>query len=320
MMNAAVLFLVFNRPDTTRRVFEAIRAARPPRFYVAADGPRGNHPDDARLCEETRRVATGVDWPCEVKVLFRDTNLGCKRGASGGIDWFFEHEEEGIVLEDDVLPLSSFFPFCEELLARYRQDPRVSMISGCNLIASHFQPQESYLFVKYGHIWGWASWRRAWTNFDIEMKLWPSWRDGGGLRRLSPNDRPFQAYWRDTLDRAHGGQIDTWDYQWQIACWRASQLAVQPAVNLTRNIGFRPGATHTSSDEPDFVRASIPREMTFPLRHPHNVIGSPSADALIGKVVYGISRRRYVERSLRQLPLVGPVAARIIKTLKSVLR
>jgi len=280
-MRTAVLFLVFNRPDTTRRVFAAIRAAAPPRLYVAGDGPRGSHPDDSERCEESRKVATQVDWPCEVKTLFRDTNLGCGRGPTGGIAWFFEQEDEGIVLEDDVLPLPTFFPYCEELLARYRHDPRVSMISGCNLIANHFHPRESYFFTKYGHIWGWATWRRAWKDYDVEMKQWPSWRDAGGLGRLSPGGRPFEGYWRDVFDRVCSGQLeDVWDYQWLFAHWRTSRLAVQPGVNLTQNIGFRPDATHTSSDEPAYLRAARPSEMSFPLRHPSSVVCSGVADSL----------------------------------------
>lgn len=319
MMNTAVLFLVFNRPDTTRRVFEAIRAARPPRLYVAGDGPRDNHQDDVQRCGETRKAATEVDWPCEVKTLLRDRNFGCKRGVSGGINWFFEQEEEGIILEDDVLPLPTFFPYCEELLARYRHDSRVSMISGCNLIAKHFQPRESYFFTRYGQIWGWATWRRAWKDYDVEMKQWPSWRDAGGLRRLSLSDRPFEAYFLDLFDRMYSGQIDTWDYQWLFAYWRASRLAVQPANNLTQNIGFRPDATHTTSDEPDFLRASAPRDLSFPLQHPSSVICSQVADSLTGKIVVGLSARRYLQGRLRRLPLVGAVAARVAKALKMAL-
>src|ERR1700690_1974577 len=156
-MQSPVLFLVFNRPDTTRRVFEAIRSAQPPRLYVAADGPRGARAGEAERCAEVRRIATAVNWPCEVKTLFRDCNLGCKMGVSSGITWFFEHEPEGIILEDDVLPVPTFFDFCDELLARFRNDDRVAMISGSNLIAGHFDPAESYFFSRCAQIWGWAS-------------------------------------------------------------------------------------------------------------------------------------------------------------------
>ena len=130
MMKSAVLFVVFNRPDTTARVFETIRTAKPPRLYVAADGPRAGRAGEAVLCAKVRQLAMKVDWPCKLYTLFQDTNLGCKIGVSSAINWFFEHEEEGIVLEDDILAQPSFFEYCDEMLDRYRDDTKVSMISG----------------------------------------------------------------------------------------------------------------------------------------------------------------------------------------------
>ncbi len=147
-MKSPVLFLVFNRPDTTRRVFNAIRSARPPKLYVAADGPRFGRPKEAELCGEVRDIVTSIDWPCEVRTLFREDNLGCKAAVSGGITWFFQHEEEGIILEDDVLPVSTFFDFCDEMLERYRKNAGVYMISGCNLVSNHFTPERSYFFPR----------------------------------------------------------------------------------------------------------------------------------------------------------------------------
>jgi hypothetical protein len=320
MMNTAVLFLIFNRPDTTRRVFESIRGARPPRLYVAGDGPRPDRKDEARRCEEARRVVAEVDWPCELQTLFRNTNLGCKEAVSGAIDWFLNQEDEGIILEDDVLPHPTFFPYCEELLARYRHDPRVSMISGCNLVADRIHPEESYLFTKYGHIWGWATWKRAWRDYDVAMKGWPSWRDAGGLRRLSLHDRPFESYFREVFDTTYRGGIDTWDYQWQFACWRASRVSVQPSVNLTQNIGYGPDATHTKSDEPVLMQASSLSGMIFPLNHPEEVISSPTLDFSISRVVFRISYRRYLLGRLRRLPLAGNAARRVARALKAVLR
>jgi hypothetical protein len=197
------------------------------------------------------------------------------------------------------------------------------MISGCNMVASRFRPQESYTFIKYGHIWGWASWRRAWKNFDVEMKQWPSWRDAGGLHGVSPNDRPFEAHWRKVFDSAYTGTgmiSDAWDYLWQFACWRSSQLAVQPTVSLIENIGFRPDATHTTSEVPEFLRASSPQEMSFPLQHPSSVTWLPSVDSVISKVVFRISYRRYFLGCLRQIPLLGALAGRIVSTLKAIPR
>lgn len=183
-MHSAVLFLVFNRPDTTRQVLDSIRQARPPRLYVAADGAREDRPGERERCERVRGIATDVDWPCEVHTLFRARNLGCKTAVSGGISWFFEQEEEGIILEDDVLPDQSFFVFCEELLERYRHEAKVTMISGDYFHGNNHQPTASYFFSRYTHIWGWASWRRAWQHYDREMAQWPSL-----IRPLSSNRR-----------------------------------------------------------------------------------------------------------------------------------
>ena len=152
-LQAPALFLVFNRPDTTARVFEALRAARPARLYVAADGPRPNREGEAARCDDVRRIATQVDWPCKVTTLFRDRNLGCRIGVSTAIDWFFEHEEEGIVLEDDCLPSTSFFPYCAELLARYRHDERVMCVSGDNFQLGREVTQYSYYFSRNIHCW-----------------------------------------------------------------------------------------------------------------------------------------------------------------------
>ena len=208
-MKSPLLFLVFNRPKTTRQVFEAIRAERPTKLYVAADGPRQNRQDEPERCEEVRRVATNVDWPCEVKTRFSDHNFGCKAGVSNGINWFFENEEEGVILEDDILPLPSFFAYCDELLERYRHDDRVAMISGCNLISSYYKPNESYFFSRIPHIWGWASWRRAWQHFDISMNTWPVWRDQGGLEYFSAGNKLVNSYWRHKFNEVYNGKIDT---------------------------------------------------------------------------------------------------------------
>jgi GT2 family glycosyltransferase len=159
-MNTAILFLIFNRPDTTRRVMEAIRKARPTRLYVAADGPRPHRVEEVAHCEETKRIATAIDWPCDVKTLFRGNNLGCRRAVSEAIDWFFEHEEQGIILEDDCLPDQSFFPFVEEMLERYRWEESIFTIAGVHFHRQAHQPEHSYFFSRYNRTGG-ASWRRT---------------------------------------------------------------------------------------------------------------------------------------------------------------
>ena len=299
-MKSAVLFLVFNRPETTTRVFEAIRAARPPRLYVAADGPRATRQGEAKRCEAVRAIATTVDWPCELKTLFRDTNLGCRMGVSSGIKWFFEQEEEGIILEDDVLPISSFFTYCDDLLAHYRNDDRVAAVSGCNLVANQYCSPDSYFFSRYTHVWGWATWRRSWNHYDVEMTDWPAWDNQGGLDQEF-SDRSAAAFWRYIFERVYRGHIDTWDYQWLFSCWKRGAVCALPGINQTYNLGFNADATHTTSDMPRYLLESQPRAMTFPLTHPGTVHRSLEADRAIYRIAFARSFYSKIKLALKRL-------------------
>lgn len=289
MTSSPVLFLVFNRPDTTRRVFEAIRAARPPRLYVAADGPRDSRAGEDQRCAQVRDIATAVDWPCEVKTLFREQNLGCKRAVSSGIDWFFREEPEGIILEDDCLPDPSFFAYCDELLTRYRADPSVMMISGDNFVSAAWMPAESYYFSRYTHIWGWASWRRAWQHYDVSLVKWQRGNlNDPLLRKLFPNSTSARRHWAHIFDAVAGGLIDTWDYQWNHACWSQGGLVCIPRTNLISNIGFGKDATHTTS--PESKMANLPvQALGFPLRHPTAIAWSEKADRWTSTHVFDVT-------------------------------
>lgn len=298
-IETAVLFLVFNRPETTARVFEAIRAAAPKRLYVAADGPRPDRPGEASRCAEVRGVASRADWPCELHTLFRDHNLGCKLAVSQAITWFFEHEEEGVILEDDVLPVPSFFPFCEALLERYRDDARVAMIGGCNHLTQRHRGPASYFFSAHINIWGWATWRRAWSAYDVRMQAWPGWDAAGGLLQWLNGNRCMADYWRWQFDRSHRARVDTWDYQWIFACWRAHGLTVLPSHTLTLNLGFGPDATHTVKEAPDFVRLAAPRDVALPLLHPELVEADPVTEQLIQRHVLGLTRLRCLRRAVK---------------------
>jgi len=283
----AVLFLVFNRPDLTVRVFQEIRAARPDRLFIAADGPRADRSDDEGLCIETRSIVTQIDWPCEVHTLFRDKNLGCKRAVSSAITWFFQHVEEGIILEDDCLPVNSFFGFCAELLKRYRMEERIMMISGDNFVPRSRLPDYSYRFSIHAHIWGWATWRRAWEHYDDNLQDWPRLRSTSWLIEWL-GDKAAAAYWRAIFDQVYAKQIDTWDYPWTYSCWVQRGFTVLPTVNLVSNIGFDERATHTvdsKSDSANLRRDSI----TFPLRHPTVLAPNINADQYTTRHHFGVS-------------------------------
>lgn len=262
-----VLFLVFNRPELARQVFARIRAARPTRLFVAADGPRPNRPDDEAACRECRRLAEQVDWPCAVRTLFRETNLGCRAAVSSAITWFFEQVEAGIVLEDDCLPDPSFFPFCAELLERYRDDERVTTISGMGYRRPGLCGRDSYAFTTYQLIWGWATWRRAWRRYEPTLERWPYLSDPAWLRRHLGNARAA-CIWSQLVAAYRRQQVDTWDYPWNFSCWAHGGLGIVPAVNLVDNIGFGPGGTHTTEGDSQLAPATA---LPFPLRHPRRV-------------------------------------------------
>lgn len=268
-LKTPVLFLVFNRLDTTKEVLQTIRNAKPSRLYIAADGPRGSHPGEDEKIRAVRDYVLGhIDWDCKVKTLFREKNLGCKYAVSSGIDWFFENEEMGIILEDDCLPARSFFLFCEELLAKYQHDNTIMHISGFNPLVA-YQIDSSYCFSRFGPIWGWASWRRAWEKYDVNMSSWPEKRQH--LLRDGLAHSNAESKWRQTVfDKVYTNHIDTWDYQWSFARLVYRGLSIMPRVSLISNIGFSGSATHTVSEAPDHYLRHY--ELEFPLYHPPSVL------------------------------------------------
>ncbi len=286
--NLPVLMLVFNRPDLARQVLAAIREVKPKRLFIAADGPRAGHPRDQQACQETRQIAERVDWDCDLRLLFREENLGCKKGVSTAIDWFFEHVEQGIILEDDCVPDPSFFQFCAELLSRYRDDDRVMNISGTNLLENYPCSNASYLFSMYGGIWGWATWRRAWAKFDVTMSTWSDPASRTQVRRALGSWLRYRQRER-IFDAVYAGRIDSWAYIWHYTRLLHGGLTVVPYTNLVSNIGFGGEATHTHS----IVNpaSNLPRhQMRFPLTHPDQVSVDRRFDARHFRkaVIYGL--------------------------------
>jgi hypothetical protein len=269
--------LAFNRPDTTRRVLDALLQARPSKVFFAVDGPRASRSADAEAVREVQQLGRSLGGHCEVRTLFRDANLGCKVAVSEAIAWFFSQVEEGIILEDDCVAHPSFFRFAAELLERYRGDRRIAMISGDNFQQGRRRTPYSYYFSRYTHIWGWASWRRAWAQYDHNMRAWPELRDGGWLMDILA-DRAAVEYWTRIFDDTHGERNSSWAYRWTFSAWSQSALTVLPAVNLVSNIGFGSQATHTH--EHDRTKADLGlEEMIFPLQHPPYVLRDARADA-----------------------------------------
>lgn len=267
-----VLFIVFNRPQLTKKVFEAIRKAEPIRLYIAADGPRLQ--GELVKCNQVRDIVKEIDWDCTVQTLFREENLGCKIAVSSAISWFFENEEEGIILEDDCLPSESFFGFCSTLLEKYRFDERIGHIGGCNFQFGQIKGDGSYYFSELFYIWGWASWKRVWKNYDVDLSLFESFKTNNYIKNTAIYSL-FEKYWLDCFENTANKNIDTWDYQYMFSNIINNRLAIIPNNNLISNIGFGEEATHTKEIT---VFSNIPTMDIYNLTHPKFMIPDLSAD------------------------------------------
>ena len=282
-LSTPVVFLIFNRPDTTKTVFAAIRQAKPKILLVIADGPRHDRVNDAEKCEATRSIIEGVDWECNLLKNYSDINLGCKLRVSSGLDWVFDQVESAIILEDDCLPNPTFFRFCSELLNQYADDKRIMVISGNNFQFGRRRTENSYYFSAFTHCWGWATWRRAWQHYDIDMKLWSTVRDNGWLRDIL-HSKYAVRYWEYIFQSVFDDLINSWAYRWLFACWMQGGLTILPNVNLVSNIGFNNEATHTKNVD---SLANIPTEtITFPLLHPQFVIRDTQSDDFTQRIVF----------------------------------
>lgn len=306
-MSAPVLLIIYKRPDLTRRALEVIAAAQPFRLFVAADGPRSAA--EAEACRAARAVVDDFT-ACEVVRNFADENLGCGIRVHTAIDWAFTLAEELIILEDDCLPNASFFRFCNEMLAVYRDDERVMHISGDNFVGPAASGPYSYYFSKYTHASGWATWRRAWRHFDWTIAGWPALKRAGIVEAWC-SDPYERRYWTAMFDRLHGGDREVWDLQWNLACWSQDGLAILPAVNLVLNDGWGPDATHTKSP-----LAWPAAEELGEIEHPSYVVRSVAADAITFDRNFGGAEMRAHDSPQARLrrriaPLLGP--ARLFK-------
>jgi hypothetical protein len=283
-MHTPVIFIVFSRPETTRRVLERIREARPPKLLVVCDAARANRPGEAdRVAEVRKLIAEGVDWPCEILTDYAEANLGCRERVFSGLDWAFSLVEEAIILEDDCLPHPSFFGYCETLLERYRNEPRVFHIGANNFQGWRRRTGKSYFFSKYNHIWGWATWRRAWRLIDRDAACW---LDPQRRARIEAGfDTPAErAYWSAIFDTIPSptARPDTWDYSWMLTCWDHAGLAVYPERNLVENIGFGDHSTHLFANN----SRQLPARDAGRLRHPTEIVRNVAADRHTFRTVF----------------------------------
>ena len=279
-LETPVLFIVFKRLETTQAVFEAIRNAKPPKLYIASDGPRAQVEGELQQVNAVRDfLMANITWDCEIMTLFSPVNQGCKIGVSTALDWFFQNEEMGIVLEDDCVPHQSFFHYCEELLKRYRFDSRVGHISGNNFHRDTAYGDADYFFSNYAHSWGWASWADRWANYDVNLNKITSTKFIDQL----PLDPKTKKYWKSVYYKMKKNKIDTWDYQWQFTLWNNNFCSICPNTNLIGNIGFGIDATHTV-EKTEFN--DIPTYNLKLTKHPENFKVHHEADILISKKIF----------------------------------
>jgi hypothetical protein len=294
---SAVLFVIFNRPETTTRVFEQIRIAKPRRLYIAADAPRANFPDDELLCNQAREVIKNVDWDCKVETLLREANLGCKEGVSSAVTWFFDHEKEGIILEDDCLPANSFFKFCDTLLNRYRDDTRIRHITGCNLQQGKKWGNSSYYFSNRTHVWGWASWKRVWKDYDKDLKQYNSDDIKEKIQNIY-QDPIVVDCWVNIFKGLKENKINSWAYQLDFTNFFNNGLTIIPNSNLISNIGFGESATHTIDKES--IYANIPVTEIDEITNPVFMLPEKEADLIVLNRDFDVAEKRRKQNLLRK--------------------
>ena len=315
-LNTPIAFIIFNRPDTTQKVFNEIKKAKPKQLFVIADGARNNK--EKKLVENSRKIIDQVDWDCEVHKNYSDKNLGCKIRVSSGLDWFFENVEEGIILEDDCVPHQSFFRYCEELLKKYRYNDKIMHISGQNLQFGKKRGNYDYYFSIFNHIWGWATWKKAWKYYDVNIKTFHDFKEKNKIKRIL-NQKITQKYWLKIFQAAYENKINTWAYIWTYTCWNKKGLTCLPNVNLVSNIGFDERGTHTTNKKNRHANMQT-EEIKFPLSHPNKIKINQKADDYTNKHVYKIKRKNPInfiknilKKILKKLGLFNTVKTKYLK-------
>lgn len=306
-MNSAVLMIVFCRPSTTKQVFEAVRKAQPPRLYIASDAPRLNKDGEYEKCKSVIKIFESIDWPCKVHYFSQQKNAGCSKGPYDAITWFFEHENEGIILEDDIVPIPDFFNYCDEMLEKYRNNERIQAISGW----SYFYKQVpstypySYYFSLLTSSWGWATWKRVWKEMDLSLEQIQESEFISILENLSfptKTKKLYLSYFRKIKKKYDS--LQSWDYQFLFTMWVHKRLVIQPIYSMTKNIGFEEGATHYF----DASIAEHPTKSIFPIKHPDKIIKNLSFDLI------RINTENLYWKSVIEWKLVG-----VIKKIKRII-
>lgn len=295
--NTPILFLVYNRPDVTKKILHIITQIRPSKLYIAADGPKNEL--DKIKCLLVKKIITDLASKFNIRTLFQEKNLGCGKAVSTAINWFFQNEEKGIILEDDTLPNLSFFYFCEELLIRYENNLEIMHISGLNWQDGNIRGENSYYFSAYPGIWGWATWRNRWMKYDYNLSELKNFITSKKIKEITSNQKE-QDYHIKTFNSSN--KIDTWDHQWKFTIFNSSGLCITPNKNLVSNIGFGKNATHTRKYV-NFLAHRKTLEMKFPLKHPTSIEINLLADRYLSKKNFNTSIFHNIIRKISYLIL-----------------
>jgi hypothetical protein len=282
-MQTPILLIAWQRMDTLRQVIKVLRSVEPMNIYIACDGPKDGDLEHKRSVSEVRQLIDHeIDWECKINKLYSERNQGCRLGVSRAISWFFEQVEEGVILEDDCVPHTDFFAYSSELLERFRNERRVSCISGSNFQHGRRRGDGSYYFSKYPHCWGWATWKRSWQQYSGDINFWPDWKRSKEWSLFTSDPRE-RKYWEAIFDRCYNGSVDSWAYPWAASVWKFGGLTAIPQVNLVQNIGIGNGATHTSCEN---AALSVPSQPLTNMRHPSEVQVDSEADAYVFETVF----------------------------------
>ena len=265
MEKVPVLVLAFNRADHVSEAMKAIREYKPDRLYLECDGSRNHKDGEKEAVEKTRRaMLNAVDWPCEVKTLFREENLGCANAVYGAITWFFENEEYGIIVEDDMVIGLDFFLLCETLLPRYANEERIMTIQAMN--KSHRTDISNTYVYSYGSgCWGWASWRRAWKKMDMSMSALSKLSYIKTMRKLGVMIA-LDLIRNYKYGYKHLATYSSWAYRWSLSIQINDGLSIIPGVNLAKNIGTDGGA-HYSEYDIDPYKNLLIGKLDWPLQY-----------------------------------------------------
>lgn len=292
-----VVLVIFNRPHTTQEVFNVLKEVKPTKLFVIADGPRVNNQEDIKKCQETRNIIDTISWECEVHKRYANTNIGIRNNFPDGLNWVFEQVTEAIILEDDTVPHLSFFPYCEELLERYKDDERIGMISGYNDQFGRSRTDFSYYFSRHTNIWAWGTWKRAWKYYDVNAPIWSELKNNKWLECVTTS-RDEAKHWIRATDNLLNRKSEGWDAQWTVACMSQNMLSIKPNINLVTNIGFDSDSTHNTNSNVLVSRMSVD-EINFPLKHPNITLPNLEADIFSARLFMTNSiLRRVIRRAM----------------------